>query len=362
MKVLVIGPFPLPLDGCSFANEILYHNLEKRNVSRDRIDTNTEIVSASQGQSFSFKKAFSFISRYSYAHKIFRSDVVYVTPGQTFFGIMKYSPFLWLCQLFSKPYVIHVHGNYLGEEYERLGGIKKKVFKQLLSNAAAGIVLSKSLLKNFVPFLPKEKVFIVENFVSNAVFATPAMKQTDKLRLVYLSNLIKEKGVLDVLDALILLNEQGIDFSAVLAGVIAEANAQDVALRLAKLKDKVAYIGVISGDKKTKALWDANVFILPTYYPMEGQPISLLEGLAAGNIIVTTPHSGIPDIIDETNGFFVPPQSPEAIAACLHKISNQLQAHAATFSQHNRAYAASNFTEDSFTNKVLAVLEGVAHR
>ncbi len=150
------------------------------------------------------------------------------------------------------------------------------------------------------------------------------------------------------------------DFSAVLAGAIDVANEQIITARLEKVKDKVSYIGVVSGERKTKALWDANVFVLPTYYPMEGQPISLLEGLATGNIIITTKHAGIPDIIDETHGFFVPTQSPESIAVCLKKISDNLQTYMKTFSQHNINYAASNFTEENFTDKVLNVLQIVS--
>jgi glycosyltransferase involved in cell wall biosynthesis len=359
MKVLLIGPFPLPVDGCSFANEILYQNLEKRKVLKDRINTNTAVVSSKQGQSFSLQKAFSFLGRYAYVYKIFNSDVVYVTPGQTFFGIMKYSPFLWLCQLLSKPYIIHVHGNYLGEEYKRLSGIKKSLFKRLISNASAGIVLSKSLVKNFKSLLPDRKVFIVENFVSNALYHQKAIKKTDKLRIVYLSNLIKEKGIIDLLDALILLDSYAVDFDAVLAGVIDTADEHAITMRLKKLKGKVSYIGVVSGDNKRKILWDANVFVLPTYYIMEGQPIALLEGLATGNIIVTTKHSGIPDIIDERNGFFVPVQSPASIAACLKKISDDLQRSMNTFSQYNIKYAAEKFTEDNFTNKVLGIIQSV---
>ena len=359
MKVLLIGPFPLPLDGCSFANEILYQNLDERNVLKDRINTNTAIVSSKQGYSFSLQKTVSFMGKYTYFYKIFNSDVVYVTPGQTFFGIMKYSPFLWLCQLLSKPYIIHVHGNYLGEEYKRLSGIKKNVFKRLISKAAAGIVLSKSLIKNFKSLLPNEKVFIVENFVSNALYHQKAIKKTDKLRVIYLSNLIKEKGIIDLLDALIILDSNAVEFDAVLAGAIDAANEQAITVRLEKLKGKVTYLGVVSGNSKTEVLWNANVFVLPTYYPMEGQPIALLEGLATGNVIVTTKHSGIPDIIDESNGFFVPVQSPESIATCLKKISNNLQDSINTFSQYNIKYAAEKFTEEKFTNKVLGIMQSL---
>ncbi len=101
-----------------------------------------------------------------------------------------------------------MHGNYLGEEYKRLTGIKKKVFKKLLSKAAAGIVLSPSLIPNFDNLLRAGQVFVVENFVGNVIYQNAVIKKADKLRIIYLSNLIKEKGIIDLLDALILLKSK----------------------------------------------------------------------------------------------------------------------------------------------------------
>ncbi len=37
-------------------------------------------------------------------------------------------------------------------------------------------------------------------------------------------------------------------------------------------------------------------FALPTRYPNEGQPISILEAMGNGMFIITTDHAGIPDI------------------------------------------------------------------
>ena len=39
--------------------------------------------------------------------------------------------------------------------------------------------------------------------------------------------------------------------------------------------------------------------MLPTYYKMEGQPISILEAMATGNVILTTRHAGIPDVVTD---------------------------------------------------------------
>jgi glycosyltransferase involved in cell wall biosynthesis len=45
---------------------------------------------------------------------------------------------------------------------------------------------------------------------------------------------------------------------------------------------------------------------LPTYYPYEGQPISILEAYATGCVVITTAHAGIPDVFkDRVNGFLV---------------------------------------------------------
>lgn len=357
MKVLIIGPFPLPIDGCSYANKILQQNFVAEHVAHDTVNTNTSIISSKQGNKFSFKKAFSFIPVYLGAFKIFSNDVVYLTPGQTFFGIVKYSPFILLCILSNKPYVIHVHGNYLGKQYQLLTGIKKKIFHFLLSRCAAGIVLSKSLVHNFDGLLPLNKIFVVENFVDNTLYAAAPQKRTDKLVIIYLSNLMREKGILDVLDALLLLQKANIPFEATIAGSMELGIKPEIESRLQRLGTAVEYVNTITGDKKKQKLQEANIFILPTYYKMEGQPISLLEGLATGNIIISTQHAGIPDVVGTNNGYLVKPQSPQEIAACLKEIYADIPGNVQKFAEVNRNYAAYTFTENKFFNKIYEVLK-----
>jgi glycosyltransferase involved in cell wall biosynthesis len=360
MSFLVIGPFPLPIDGCSYANQILAANLIKQNIPYDFINTNTNIISSKQGNKFSFKKAFSFVPVYLSSYKIFKAKAVYLTPGQTFFGILKYSPFILLCIVLGKPYVVHVHGNYLGEQYRALTGIKKKIFHFLLSRCSAGIVLSKSLVRNFEGLLSADKIFVVENFAENSLYDLPALnKPKDKPRLLYLSNLMLEKGILDFLDALLLLKKSNVNFKAVVGGSIVADLKDEIQKRFDALGTNLEYAGVITGAEKKKKLLESNIFVLPTYYKMEGQPISLLEGLATGNIIITTNHAGIPDIISEANGFLVNPRSPSGIAAVVEEINKDVGYFVTKFCQNNINYAASTFTEDAFSNKIVTILNKV---
>ena len=48
-----------------------------------------------------------------------------------------------------------------------------------------------------------------------------------------------------------------------------------------------------------------NVFILLTNYPNEGQPISIIEAMGNGMLIITTNHAGIPDLISSDNGLLI---------------------------------------------------------
>ncbi len=361
MKVLLIGPLPAPIDGCSYANSILCKNLKKNGISYRTINTNTKSVSSNQGSRFSLKKACRFISTYFHCHKMIQAKVVYFTPGQTFFGLVKYAPFILTCIAFRRPYIIHVHGNFLGKQYSLLKGIKAKAFRFLISKASAGIVLSTSLKSNFKNLLPSEKVHVVENFVADELFnqSSNIEKAKDKPRLLYLSNLMREKGILELLDALLLLKEQKIDFYAEFAGKI-EQDIQDiVSEKLNSLGKNAKYLGIVKDNTKIAALRNANIFILPTYYTMEGQPISLLEGMASGNIIVTTKHAGIPDIVDGQNGFFVERNSPSSISKVIKAISLNLEQNVSKFSRFNTLYASKRFTENEFYSNIISIIQSV---
>ncbi len=73
-----------------------------------------------------------------------------------------------------------------------------------------------------------------------------------------------------------------------------------------KLEKYITYHGIVSGDKKRKLLKECNIFILLTRYPSEGQPISILEAMGNGLLVVTTDNVGIPDIIkDGVNGIII---------------------------------------------------------
>ena len=137
-KILLIGPFPLPISGVSLANKVVKEILiESPNFEVRSINTSYNEFNEKLGK-LTFRKLFFYLALNFQVFKIFANDTIYITPGQTFYGITKYSLFILLAALLKKEIIIHVHGNYLRYEYQSLNGIKKKIFYYLLSKTTKG--------------------------------------------------------------------------------------------------------------------------------------------------------------------------------------------------------------------------------
>jgi len=359
MRILILGPFPPPLFGVSLSNFVLKNGLLKKRHTIDTVNTaGSEKIDAEVGV-WDIRKL-SFIKSYFSLYKVFKSDVVYCTTGQTFFGIIKYAPFVLLSRVLRKKTIVHVKGGFLKRSYQDMSVFKKSMSKLVLSSYSGGIVLSKSLRELLEGFLPDDKIFIQHNFIQDSLIIPQKevleQKKHDKLRIIYLSNLMKEKGIVELLEALELLNKDKIPFTAKIAGHIPKDD-QNLVERMERIEN-LQYLGVVQNESKTKLLSWGNVFCLPTYYSMEGQPISLIEAMGFGNAVLTTKHAGIPDICSEKNGVFVSKRDVSSIYNKLEYLSNNLSWVYET-GIYNMQQAQDLYTEEAFVLGILKIFEEV---
>jgi len=195
------------------------------------------------------------------------------------------------------------------------------------------IVLSPSLKQCF-NFLADSTVKIV--VVPNGLPISPAypilpisLNANEPIHLLYLSNMMQSKGYWELLEACRVLKEQGVSFRCDFCGKFISSNDDIVqmtsteaqakflnAIEAWDLAEEVKWWGPVQGEEKINRLKVAHVFILPTRYVNEGQPVSIIEALAFGKVILSTNYRAIPDmVLDGWNGFFVDYAQPTQIAS-----------------------------------------------
>jgi glycosyltransferase involved in cell wall biosynthesis len=355
-KVLIIGPFPNPISGVSIANKVVEEILNADlNFIVEKIDTSYPIFDEQIGE-FSIQKFLFYLRINSSFFKVLKNNIIYITPGQTFFGVLKYALFIVTASALRKELIIHVHGNYLGKEYQSLKGIKRVIFYFLVSRFTKGIVLSNSLKQNLTPFLKDKNIFSLPNFAQDYLYTKDKKFVKDELRIFYLSNLMKEKGIFCLLNALKNLEKNNIIYKAKIAGNIDQKYSKEILNLFTELKN-AEYIGIVNGDDKKNLLEWGNVFVLPTFYKMEGQPISILEAMATTNLVVTTNHAGISDVFqDKINGYFVEKNNKNSIEKILSYLAAN-KSELKKIAEYNKTFFLNNFTVDIFKKNLLEIIK-----
>ena len=230
--------------------------------------------------------------------------------------------------------IIHHHGGNFRTFYDSTDDNHRAMVDYYLERTDCAIVLTPRLRKLFNGLLPESKVKVVSNGISasnklpekeiNKRIAS--LSQRDIVHILYLSNMKKTKGYYELLKSAPLLLDNGIDFEMTFAGAfesVADEEEFHNYVNEHRLGQKVKYKGVVTGNEKNCLLGENDIFVLPTAYPNEGQPISILESMAAGMAIVTTDHGGISDVIkDGINGIIITAITPDEIAKAVIRLSS----------------------------------------
>jgi glycosyltransferase involved in cell wall biosynthesis len=302
-KICFIAQFPPPIHGLSKAVETLYNSNLKDRYQLTGID----ITSNKLFLLNIFKIIFN------------RSDLFYFTIAQSKQGNLRDLVILFLLFLKRKKVIVHLHGGFYRQLVDKIcSSWQRKLNYKLMGRVSGAIVLGKSLEYIFKDIVDDSRVYTVPNCVDDRfltddrVFNKKVNDIGEKgiLTVLYLSNFIKTKGYFEVLELAAKANiERHNMFKFEFAGAFPgekEKNEFMGYINDSKLEEMVKYRGIVSGKDKNELLDGSDIFILPTRYPNEGQPISIIEAMGSGMAIITTSHAGIPDLIKSgENGFIV---------------------------------------------------------
>ena len=175
------------------------------------------------------------------------------------------------------------------------------------SNFCRGAALSEGAPEHKIRLLP---FGIHPSFFSGTTNREPRKE----LRVLFAANTPIRKGLPDLVLALEKLN------SAEIRGLFAGEVTSLTPFAISRARRVGEVLGNVPRPKMTHLYQDADVFVLPTVSDTFGAVI--LEAMAAGLPVITTPNCGSADVVrDGVDGFIVPVRSPEQIAAKLELLA-----------------------------------------
>lgn len=250
----------------------------------------------------------------------FKPTLVYFTITPTGKIFYRDALFTWFIKLFRPHIVFHLHKK--GVEDTVIRSRLKRWFYKKIFNGVKVVCLSETLTRD-IRSVYTPQPFILHNGIK-VVSHVPPKRNNTIPRIIYLSNLIKSKGIEVLLQSLVDLRRQGCRFNARIVGESIDYSKEEATAFCMRegIADVVQVVGPKFGDEKFDELRHSDIFVLPSYN--ECLPLTILEAMQFGLPVVTTNVGGIPDIITHGgNGLLVNPGNVQELTARLKQLLNE---------------------------------------
>ncbi len=184
------------------------------------------------------------------------------------------------------------------------------------------------------------------------------------LRIVTVARLTEKKGIDVAIEACALLRQWDVDFEYVIVGDGDSQPALSEAIRKADLAERVKLLGFKPQNEVRNHLMHADLFLLPSKTAadgdMEGIPVALMEAMATGLPVVSTEHSGIPELIQNgVTGWTAKEGDALSLANLLKALATGEGDDLSSITQNARKAIEQNFNLELEYRKLSGYLEGL---
>lgn len=321
-KILLFLKLPPPVTGATLMNKFLCESeLINKNVILKSIYISYK-ESVEKTSIFYFKKIKVILVTYFSLIKsllAFKPDLVYfqISPfGLAFFRDCTYS---FIIKLFNIQVIYHIHGKGI-QKYIGKSKIKFMIYKWVFKNNYI-ICLAESLLYD-VEDIYNNRPYVINNAIPINLSVIDSQIVTNKINILFFSNLMRSKGIYDFLDSIVYYNKyyNNSIINVVIAGHEADISKETIENEIKKrnLSNKTIYIGAKYDKEKLQVFLDSHIFVFPTFHYNEAFPLVLIEAMQAGLPVIATREGAIPEIIDDgITGYLVDKHRPDQIAGKL---------------------------------------------
>jgi colanic acid/amylovoran biosynthesis glycosyltransferase len=183
------------------------------------------------------------------------------------------------------------------------------------------------------------------------------------IRLVSVARLVEKKGIAYALRALarVVCRHPAIEYTIIGDGPLRrELEALTGELQLSR---HVRFAGWMGPDEIANALSRMHLFLAPSVTAIdsdvEGVPVALLEAMASGLPVLSTTHTGIPELVEDgTSGFLAPERNVDALAGHLCRLI-ETPASWPAMGRSGRARVEQEFDIEKLNDRLVERLEEV---
>jgi glycosyltransferase involved in cell wall biosynthesis len=282
------------------------------------------------------------------------AEVLYYPPaGPTLIPVMRDIVLLIGTRWMFQYTVFHFHAGGLSDIYPRLPKALKLLYNLAYRNADLAIFTTQSTSSIADSLAAKSVAIIPYGIHDTPGRQSPSRRETNgkTLCILFMGILNEGKGLLTLIDACYVLLKSGISFRVVCAGAFESEvfrNQVEERLQACGLGEIIRFSGVITGEEKSKAFRDADVFCFPSHYYAESFGVVLIEAMSFGLPIVSTRWRGIPDVVGGSGGaIIVEPKSPALLAQSLKLLLSDEELRV-SMGSNNRAWFCDHYTVERY--------------
>lgn len=233
-----------------------------------------------------------------------KTDLCYVTLNSKGPGFYKDFLVVLILKLFRKNILFHFHNKGIRNYSHKF--LDKMLYRFCFRNTKS-ILLTSSLYHDISEFVEEEDIFYCPNGIPEIVSEQSFEKVSDtgEFRFLFLSNMMREKGVLDLLSACKILKEKGFNFQCDFVGAWSDITEEKFidTVNEYKLDDCVFSYGKKYNEEKLVFFNQADAFVFPTHD--DTFALVVLEAMQAKLPVVSTFEGGIPDVVEDGKSAFL---------------------------------------------------------
>jgi colanic acid/amylovoran biosynthesis glycosyltransferase len=252
--------------------------------------------------------------------------------------------------------VTSFHGNDTSAYLQKHGN---QIYSQLFSKGDMFLPISHYWGKKLVEIgCNNQKIRVHHMGIKCETFKFRLRKPDErKIRILSVARLVEKKGIKYGIKAVSILLKKNYNIKYQIIGDGPLKGELQTLIEKLDLRDRVELLGLKHRKEVINILEETDILLAPSITTsdgdMEGIPIVLMEAMAVGIPVISTIHSGIPELIqDGQTGFLVPEKNIKMLSEKIETLIRQPDIWL-PLTSNARKYVETNFNVEKQNNKLL---------